>query len=108
MTALRLATENGKRVGRTSRAKRRAAGPAIEAARLRRCLGKIRLEAEAAVAVAEASEELWQKAFVVACGNDVVLTRAMVRAACIDGAVAYKVRGLLRSLEMAEDGSLCG
>ncbi len=107
MTAIRLATENGKRVGRTSRAKRRAAQPATEAARLRRCLDKIRTEAEAAVAVAEASEQLWQKAFGVACGNDAVLTRAMVRAACIDGAVAYKVRGLLRSCEMAGEGTLC-
>ncbi|KQQ24111.1 hypothetical protein ASF56_16290 [Methylobacterium sp. Leaf122] len=105
--AIRLATENGKRVGKGARAKHLAAQPATEAARLRRCLARIRAEAERARQNAEDSEALWQAALRAACGDDPLITRAMVREACISGSVSHHFRSLARECEMAEEGTLC-
>lgn len=104
---IRLATENGKRVGKVTRAKRLAAEPATEAARLRRCLARIRAKTERARQHAEDSEALWQAALRAACGDDPLMTRAMVREACISGSVSHHFRSLARECEMAEEGTLC-
>lgn len=102
-----LATENGKHVGKVTKANRLAAQPATEAAQLRRCLARIRAEAERAQQHAEDSEALWQAAFRAACGDDPLMTRAMVREACISGSVSHHFRSLVRECEMAEEGILC-
>lgn len=70
MTAhLKLAAEGGKRVGRTSKAKRLAAAPSTEAARLRRCLALIREQAVKAEVRAKAAEEVLNVAWLVAGGR---------------------------------------
>lgn len=105
--SIRLATENGKRVGKVTKAQRLAADPITDAARLRRCLARIRKEAEAATKHAQATEELWQAVYRVACGDDPVMTRAMVREALCNGSHSHQFRWLARYCEMAEEGTLC-
>lgn len=104
---VRLATENGKRIGRTSKAKRLAAQPTTEAARLRRALAEIKQEALHAYAGMERQEALLEATLQVACGSDPVLTRAMVRNTIIEGANKHRVALLIRYCEMAEEGTLC-
>lgn len=100
---LRLATQDGKRIGRA----KRTAEPASEVARLRRCLARIRSDAEKAHQHAEDSEKLLQAVLTAACGSDPLVTRAMAREACISGPTSYHFKALMRACEMAEDGSLC-
>lgn len=106
-TRLRLATDNGRRVARISKTKQIEAGPAGEVARLYRHLARVRGEAQAALAHAERAEALLNKAFGIACGEDRDLTLAMMRHVCIEAALAYRFRGLIRTIEMAEEGTLC-
>lgn len=107
VAAIQLVAENGKRVGNVARAKRLAAEPVTEAARLRRCLASIRREAEQAQSHAKAAEFLLAKVYAIACGDDPILTRAMVREALIEGANAHRVGLVVRYCEMAEEGTLC-
>ena len=104
---LRLATDEGRRVSRISKAKRLHAGPAGEVARLYSHLARVRREAEDALAHAERAEALLQKAFGIACGDDRELTLAMMRHVCIEAGLAHRFRGLIRTIEMAEEGTLC-
>ena len=104
---LRLVTQNGRRTGRISKANRIKAGPAGEVARLYRHLARVRAEAEAALAHAERAEALLEKAFGVACGEDREMTLAMMRHVCIEAGLAYRFRGLIRTIQMAEEGRLC-
>lgn len=106
-TRLRLATENGRRVGRTTKAKRVAAQPAAEAARLARALAKIKDEAEKAQARAEAAEEILRAAFSAVRGKDLIVARALMREAVIECPYAMDFRRVIRMCEQAEEGSLC-
>lgn len=106
-TRLRLATENGRRIGRTSKAKRIAAQPATEAARLARALAEIKEEAEKAQARAEAAEDVLKAAFKAVCGKDLIVARALMREALIESPYAMNFRNLIRMCEQAEEGSLC-
>ncbi|MCJ2023375.1 hypothetical protein [Methylobacterium sp. J-067] len=104
---LRLATEDGRRVGKTSKATRIAAQQATDVARLLRSIAMIRGEAEKAQARAHEAEKLMQAVFAVACKGDPVLTVAMVRHAVIEGANAHRIGTVVRYCEMAEEGTLC-
>jgi hypothetical protein len=104
---LKLASDNGRRIIRISKDKRLKAAPAGEVARLYRHLARVRAEAEAALAHAERAEALLNKAFNTACGDDRDLTLAMMRHACIEAGLAFRFRGLIRTIEMAEEGTLC-
>ena len=106
-TRLRLATRDGRRVGRISKARRLKAAPAGEVARLYRHLERVRTEAEAALKHAERAEALLEKAFGVACGEDREMTLAMMRHVCIEAGLAYRFRSLIRTIQMAEEGTLC-
>lgn len=104
---LTLATEGGKPVTKLSKVRRAAARPDIEVARLRRCLRSIRKEAEHAQARAKEAEKLWEAAYRIACTDDMMMTRAMVRHAIIEGANAHRCALVARYCEMAEEGTLC-
>lgn len=106
-TRLRLATENGRRIGRTTKAKRVAAQPATEAARLARALAMIKEEAERAQARADAAEEVLKVAFHGVCGKDLIVARALMREALIECPHAMNFHNLIRMCEQAEEGSLC-
>lgn len=103
---LKLATEGGKRVGRTPKAKRLAAAPSTEAARLRRCLALIREQAAKAHAKAEAAEKVMEVAWLVSGGEDRIIARAVAREAFIECRHATNFAMLIRFCEMAEDGTL--
>ena len=107
MSALRLATENGKRIGRTSKAKRLAAGPATEAARLRRCLALIKTEAEKHQARADRIEATLRTLMDAAFSNNPILVRAMAREVSIEVPAAMSANLIVRFCEMAEEGTLC-
>ena len=107
MSALKLATENGKRVGRVAKAKRLAAEPATEAARLRRCISRIRVEAEAQQRRTQQVEDLLNTLLRVAHGGDPILFRAMAREAAIEVPAVISVNLVVRFCEMAEEGTLC-
>lgn len=107
MSALKLATENGRRVGKVTKAKRLAAEPATEAARLRRCIARIRAEAERSLSYAADQEAVLKHCFSAVSPGDMVLARALAREALVSGPSAYQFRGLIRSCEMAEEGTLC-
>lgn len=104
---IRLAAENGQRVGHTSKANRIAAQSATDAARLLRSIAVIRAQAEEAQACARDSEKRLEAVFRVACGGDPVLTVAMVRYAIIEGANSHPIGLVVRYCEMAEEGTLC-
>lgn len=102
-----LATENGKRVRRVAKAKRLAAAPATEAARLRRCLARIRAEAEAARKHAEASEAVLSAAMLAAGGEDRIVALAVARHAYVECRHSHRFSLLIAYCEMAEEGNLC-
>lgn len=108
---LTLATENGRRVGRTSKAKRLAAEPATEAARLRRSLARIRVEAERAHVTAKHAEIILKGLFEAASACEgsgaPLLVRALAREALIECPQAHRFAWLARACEMAEEGTLC-
>lgn len=104
---IRLVTENGNRVGKVTKAKRLAAGPVTEAARLRRCIARIRAEAERSLACAVDQEAVLRHCFSAVSSGDMILARALAREALVSGPSAYQFRGLIRSCEMAEEGTLC-
>lgn len=103
----RLAVEDGRRVGKTSKAKRQAAQQATDAARLMRSPIRIREQAEEAVSWAERAEEVLKLAFIAAAGNDRVTARALAREALIEGSQAYRFRLIVAYCQMAEEGELC-
>ncbi|MCJ2120635.1 hypothetical protein MKK65_29450 [Methylobacterium sp. J-001] len=94
-------------MGRISKARRIKAAPAGEVARLYRHLARVRAEAEAALAHAERAEALLSKAFNIDCGEDREMTLAMMRHVFIEAGLAYRFRGLIRTIQMAEEGTLC-
>ncbi|MFC6791950.1 hypothetical protein ACFQE0_21550 [Methylobacterium komagatae] len=104
---VRLATENGRRIGRLSKAKRQAALPAMEAARLRRSIAMIREEAEKITKRGEEAKKVLEKAFFVAGGDDRLVARALAREALIECSHAMGAYMVLRYCEMAEEGTLC-
>lgn len=104
---VRLAVENGRRVGRLSKAKRQAALPAMEAARLRRSIAMIREEAEKLTQRGEMAKKVLEKAFFVAGGDDRLVARAVAREALIECSHAMNAYALIRCCEMAEEGTLC-
>lgn len=107
MSRLILATENGKRVGRTSKAKRLASEPATEAARLRRCLASIRAEAEKAWQRSQEQEAILRGCFEATASGNLILARAMAREALVEVPSADRFGLLVRYCEMAEEGTLC-
>ena len=104
---LRLATENGRRVGRTPKAKRLAAQPAMDVARLMRALAMIRVEAEKVAARGEAAKAVLEAAFLASGGEDRIVARALAREAAVQCSAAFGAMYVVRLCEMAEDGTLC-
>jgi hypothetical protein len=107
MSALRLATKDGRRVGRTSKAERIAAAPATEAARLRRCLALIREEAARAEARAKAAGAVLEAAWLASGRDDRIMARAIAREAYIEARFDGVFGHLGRMCELAEEGKLC-
>lgn len=105
--ALKLATENGRRVGKVPKAKRLAAAPATEAARLRRMIAMIREEAEQAEARGVEAEKILRLLFLAAGKDDPLIVRALARDALVECGHALKLGLLVRYIEMAEEGTLC-
>lgn len=103
---LKLAAAAGKRVGRTSKAKRLAASPAVEIARLRQCIETIRQQAKRAHVKAEAAEKVVEAAWLVSGGEDRIIARAVAREALIECRYAKDFAVLIRFCELAEDGTL--
>lgn len=103
----RLATENGRRVSKTAKAKRLAATPATEAARLMRCLLQIRKQAEEAKERASRVEKVLEAAWLASGGDDRIVARALAREALIEGRQAGEFSLLIAYCQMAEDGTLC-
>lgn len=104
---LKLATENGRHVGRTAKAKRLAAKPATDAARLARSLGCIHTEIEKAQARGKAAEKVLEAAWHAACGEDRLVARALAREALIECGHALRLDYLLYQCERAQEGTLC-
>lgn len=107
--ALRLAAEDGRRVGRTPKAQRLAAQPATEVARLMRSLARIRSEVEQAQRRSDAARKVLQAVFDAACAEtpDPLIVRALAREALVECGLALSLRDIHRSCELAEEGTLC-
>ncbi|GJD58816.1 hypothetical protein [Methylobacterium dankookense] len=105
----RLATENGRRVGKTTKAQRLAAHPGAEIARLMRSFAQIRAEIEEAQRRSDEALKVLEAVFFAAGGSkpDPLIVRALAREALIECGYAMSFRGIHRTVEMAEEGTLC-
>ena len=100
--ALKLAAEDGRRVGTVPKAKRIAAQPATDAARLRRQLSEIVSDSAAALNAAMQAEDVVKVMFAAVRGQDQVVTQALAREALIaSGYATGLLSNMLDRLERA-------